>query len=80
MDKSVEQIPTWALPALVNADQSGLTDEDITIVDNWVKRNNVQLVCPINDSIEEEMQPYFCPFPAFGLACDVIDCLVICNA
>jgi hypothetical protein len=29
MDKIVEKIPTWALPMLVNADPSGLTDEYI---------------------------------------------------
>jgi hypothetical protein len=55
-----------------------LTDEDIELVENWCDRNNVQLVCPINDSIEEEMQPYFTAAPAFGgKACDVIDCIVI---
>jgi hypothetical protein len=80
MDKIVEKIPTWALPMLVNADPSGLTDEDIELVENWCDRNKVQLVCPINDSIEEEMQPYFTAAPAFGLPCDVIDSIVICNA
>jgi hypothetical protein len=55
-----------------------LTDEDIELVENWCDRNNVQLVCPINDSIEEEMQPYFTTVPAFGSkACDVIDCIVV---
>jgi hypothetical protein len=62
----------------VNADPSGLTDEEIELVDSWCDRNNVQLVCPINDSIEEEMQPYFTSAPAFGSnACDVIDCIVV---
>jgi hypothetical protein len=80
MDKIVEKIPAWALPMLVNADPSGLTDEDIEQVENWCDRNNVQLVCPINDSIEEEMQPYFTSAPAFGgKACDVIDCIVVYN-
>jgi hypothetical protein len=78
MDKIVEKIPAWALPMLVNADPSGLTDEEIELVDSWCDRNNVQLVCPINDSIEEEMQPYFTSAPAFGgKACDVIDCIVV---
>jgi hypothetical protein len=55
-----------------------ITDYNIEQVENWCDRNNVQLVCPINDSIEEEMQPYFTSAPAFGgKACDVIDCIVV---
>jgi hypothetical protein len=79
MEKIVEKLPTWSLSYLVNADPSGLTDEDVKLVDAWCDRNNVQLVCPINDSVEADMQPYFTPFPAFGKACDVIDCIVLCD-
>ena len=77
MDKIIEKIPTWAICYLVNGDASGLTDEDIAMVDKYCERNRVSVVCPINDSVEEEMQPYFTPFPAFGLASDVIDCIVL---
>jgi hypothetical protein len=63
----------------VNADPTGLTDEDIELVVNWCDRNNAQLVCPVNNSIKVEMQPYSTPFPAFELACDVINNIAICN-
>jgi len=33
------QMPCWALPYLVNNDPSGLTEEEIEQVDNWVERN-----------------------------------------
>jgi hypothetical protein len=79
MSKIVEKIPTWALSYLVNADPSGLEEEDIKLVDDWCDMNNVQLVCPIDD-VEGDMQPYFTSNPAFGLACDVIDCIVLYNA
>ena len=79
MDKIIEKIPSWALCYLVNADPSGLTDEDIKLVDDYCERKNIGIVCPINDSIEEEMQPYFTAYPAFGLACDVVDCIIIPN-
>jgi hypothetical protein len=79
MEKFVEKLPTWSLPYLVNDDPSGLTEEDINQADDWCKKNNVQVVCPIDDSVEAEMQPYFTPSPAFGLPCDVIDCIVLCN-
>jgi hypothetical protein len=76
-NKIIEKIPTWAMCYLVNGDASGLTDEEIALTDEYCKRNYVSVVCPINDSVEEEMQPYFTLYPAFGPACDVIDCIII---
>jgi hypothetical protein len=43
MDKIVKKIPTWALPMLVNADPSGLTDEDIELVENWCDATTCKL-------------------------------------
>ena len=80
MEKIVEKIPAYLLPYLVNDDASGLTDDEIKLADDYCHRNSVSLVCPINDSIEEEMQPYFTRYPAIGNeACEVIDCIVMCN-
>lgn len=65
-----ERIPVWALCALINADYSGLEDEDIMLIDSWLKQTGYTLVCCPDD--EEEQ--YFASHPAFGLASDVIDC------
>jgi hypothetical protein len=75
----IEKIPAWSLCYLINADASGLTDEDIQQVDSWWEKNKVQFVCPVNNNIDEEIRPYFTSVPAFGLACDVVDCVVVYN-
>ena len=65
-----ERIPVWALCALINGDYSGLEDEDITLVEKWLEDTGYNYVCCPDDDEE----PYFDPFPPFGLATDVIDC------
>lgn len=65
-----EPIPVWALSALINADYSGLEDEDIILVERWQDETGYSIVCCPNDEDEQ----YFEPFPPFGLASDVIDC------
>jgi hypothetical protein len=77
MEKMIEKIPSWAVCYLVNDDPSGLSDEDIRLVDEYCELHQVVLVCPIDKDIEAEMQPYFTPNPAFGPACDVLDCIVM---
>lgn len=67
---TTEQIPSYALPYLINGDASGLTDEDIEEIDNWVQQNGISNVCQ-----PEEEYPYFCTHPAFGKAADVFDCV-----
>jgi len=70
------RIPTWALGYLVNSDDSGLDAEDKKTVDEWVERTRnggrIDVCCP-----DDGGEPYFCSYPAFGLACDVEDCDVI---
>lgn len=63
-----ESVPTWALCALINGDLTGLEDEDITLVEKWLKTTGYTVISP------DESEPYFSPFPAFGLATDCIDC------
>lgn len=75
--KSVERIPTYALPYLVNGDATGLTDEDIEIIDKAVSRNGIEIVVPIADDVEAGPQPYFSSSPMFGLPAEVEDCIVI---
>ena len=35
MDTLIEAIPTWALCYLFNSDATGLTDEEIALIDQW---------------------------------------------
>lgn len=72
-EKHVERIPSWALCAIINDDRTGLEDEDIEILDKWLNENRYDLVCPPND----EDEGYFTHYPAFGLPCDVYDCVCI---
>ena len=65
-----EPIPVWALCALINADYTGLEDEDIELVNRWMDETGYTIVCCPSE--EDEM--YFEPFPPFGLATDVIEC------
>lgn len=76
MEFTTEKIPTWALCYLINDDKTGLTDEEINMVDKWWSANNVVTVSP--PSVEEgEYYPYFSTRPAFGLAAEVLDCTVM---
>lgn len=76
-EKSVERIPTYALPYLVNGDRTGLTDEEIRMIDGVCRRNSIELVVPISESVEGGPEPYFSAFPFFGIPAEVEDCVVI---
>ena len=41
MEFMTEPIPTWALCYLINGDSTGLTDDDLAIVDTWYVENKV---------------------------------------
>ena len=41
MDTPIEAIPTWALCYLFNSDATGLTDEEIALIDQWYTENKV---------------------------------------
>lgn len=67
-------IPSWALAYLINGDDSGLSDEDRKMVDEWV----ASWGCPIDVcNAEEGSEPFLCSHPEFGLACDVEECDVV---
>mgnify|MGYP001195757843 CR=1 FL=1 len=72
---STENIPTWSLPYLMNDDPSGLTDEEIKMVDDFVNQWQVQVVSPIE--VDGEAQPEFSYYPLFGQAAEVEPCIVI---
>lgn len=63
----VEKVPTWALCYLINGDISDLNNDEIEMVDEWV-RNYPHHGSLIFDVIDSE---FFSPCPAFGKACTV---------
>ena len=73
MEKYIEKIPTWALPAIINDDYSGLEERDISQIREWLEVNDYHTICPPN----EEDEPYFSWEPAIGTATDVYDCTCI---
>lgn len=75
--KTVERIPTYALPYLVNGDATHLTDEEVKMIDDVCRDNRIELVVPITESVEGSPQPYFSIMPFFGLPSEVEDCIVI---
>ena len=76
MEFMTEPIPTWALCYLINGDSTGLTDSDIALIDTWYADNKVQTITTASEN-EENTHPYFSYFPAFGLATEVVDCVVM---
>lgn len=75
MEKYIEKIPTWAICAIINGDYEGLENEDIELINKWLDESNYTIIgCPSDDD-----EPYFTPFPAFGLASDVFDCPCLKN-
>ena len=67
----VERIPMWAVDYFVNAETSALDEEDLKSVKDYEERllrKGLRLTCPIEGTENE-----FCPYPAFGLACDTVD-------
>ena len=66
MNRSIEAIPTWSLCYIINGDASGLTDEEIRMVDEAMRKNNIEIVSP---RYNEDMctEPYFSHYPFFGL-------------
>ena len=71
--------PTWALPYMANGDATGLKDKEIKMIDNLLRNRCIELVCPIADSVQGGMPPYYTKDPLFGKATEVEDCIVFYN-
>ena len=64
----IENVPCWAATYFVNADSSGMNEEDLALCIAYEKElatRGLRLVCPIDGTRNE-----FCAYPTFGLACD----------
>ena len=68
---TIENIPRWAVCGFVNGDWSGVSDEDEKLAKEYEADLNKKgwiILDPIEGSEND-----FCPYPAFGLACDTMD-------
>lgn len=76
MEFMTEPIPTWALCYLINGDRTGLNESELAMIDKWYADNKVQSITTAHEN-EGNTHPYFSHFPAFGLASEVVDCIVM---
>lgn len=81
-----ERIPTWALPYLINGDPlNGGEEEDESNVNLWFEKFEERRKARGEGAFititpaQEPSQPYFTHSPAFGLACEVEDYLIVIN-
>lgn len=71
---TTEKIPTWAICYLEYGDPTGLTDEDIEQVDEFISDNFPHgFVMEIVADEDQCVTPYFASRPAFGGGCEVYD-------
>jgi hypothetical protein len=64
------QFPAYALCALFNGDLDGLDDDDIANFERFMEQNkNIDAW----EDKDPDSEPYFTPYPEFGLACNVVD-------
>ena len=63
-------IPTWALCYIFNDDATGLSDDEIRMVDSFIRDNRFEIITPCD--MEDEGS--FTTCPAFGLPADCIEC------
>lgn len=75
METSVERVPTYLMGYLVNGDTTGLTEQEINDVEDLLRKQAVELVCP--PSSDENWEPYFSSCPWIGLPTEVVDCTVV---
>ena len=71
--ETIEKIPTWALRYIINGDPTGLSDEDIKMVDGFMQKWQVDIVSPLS----QDGNVSFSHYPAFGLPAEVEECKVI---
>ena len=63
-------LPTWAVDYLVNGDSSGISEEDIATVDQWLESLDHHCVSFDFDCDGEILGTFFTQYPEFGLACE----------
>jgi hypothetical protein len=77
-----DKFPTYALSYIISGDASGIDDDDIANCDEWYARLTESLKVSHPDAHieflydEQDKNGNFTPFPAFGLNCDTVDCVI----
>jgi hypothetical protein len=72
------RLPAYAASYLINDDSSGLESDDKKNIDQYME-SFYQLADLHNAYVTIDItgdEPYFTSCPAFGLACDVVDCTI----
>ena len=64
----VEKIPDWAIVYMMYGDESGLDEEDVKLVDIWMKKNGLKSLVGVEDDSYDD----FSAHPAFGLPCATV--------
>ena len=75
-----ESIPEYSLSYLINSDSSGITREEMELIDNYMQTfyniaeqyNNGNITI----SIHNNQEVYFTKYPAFGLPCNCFDVII----
>lgn len=75
---TTEEIPTWALCYIFNGDADGLGEEHLKEVEDWYDRvfysKGYEIIGEsVVEDIDGNWNESFSPYPAFGLASDVVD-------
>ena len=65
MKQSIEKIPTWAFGYIFNGDMTGLTDEEVRMIDETLKSivRNLSVLL-----LMKKLNPISLDYPLFGLA------------
>lgn len=77
-----DKFPTYTLSYIINGDASGIDEDDVANCDEWYDRLTASLKESHPDAQimflydEQEECGSFTPFPAFGLACNAVDCVI----
>jgi hypothetical protein len=75
-------VPTYALPYLVNGDHSNIEESDVSTIDTWLAECTENLLAAHPGATVELVtrdgaEGSFTPYPAFGLACDCVPGAVV---
>ena len=74
MNSIQKNVPCWALPYIINADLDGYSDSEIKQINEYLLKNNIVALFPVES--EGEILNYFSVSPEFGLSCDCCDCYI----